>query len=245
MKIKNLFAKGLVIIAISSSMILGVGVAGASASDGHRGRDTSSSERRHDADDNDGDRDEGDDDRDDDDCDDDGLDENSPSSSLPVVSVPVVSGPGVDIPAENTRVTPNPTAPEISAPEIPVPDTTVASFDTPEGAVRSPAAADSADFQVTSPEIVPVSEPTTSNQPQISVTVPQTGSDVPGAPTLTTDADAPTVTAAARETVTPEAGSLALTGAMSLVMIGLAASLLAAGWLVIAARRRHNRQEVA
>jgi hypothetical protein len=32
---------------------------------------------------------------------------------------------------------------------------------------------------------------------------------------------------------------------MSLVMIGLAASLFAAGWFVIAARRRHHRQEVA
>jgi LPXTG-motif cell wall-anchored protein len=33
---------------------------------------------------------------------------------------------------------------------------------------------------------------------------------------------------------------LPMTGAMSLLMIGLAASLLAAGWFVFAARRRHD-----
>jgi hypothetical protein len=259
MKIKNLFAKGLVITAISSSVILGAGVAGASASNDHRDRDSSGSERRHESDDDD-DRDEDEDecdederdddlDRDDDhdrDDDDDDRDENSPSSSIPVVSLPVVPGPGVDIPAENSRVTPDPTVTETTAPEISAPDTTVASFVTPEGAVRNPAAADSADFQETSPEVVPVSEPTASNQPQLAVTIPQISGDVTSAPTLTQDAEATAIAVAARETVTSQAGSLAMTGAMSLVMIGLAASLFAAGWFVIAARRRrHHRQEVA
>ena len=56
MKINNLFAKGLVIAAITSTMALGVGVAGASASDGHHDRSSSGSERRHDTDDDDDER---------------------------------------------------------------------------------------------------------------------------------------------------------------------------------------------
>ncbi|MSX36673.1 MAG: hypothetical protein F2780_05785, partial [Actinobacteria bacterium] len=44
MKIKNLFAKGLVITAIASTLALGAGVAGASASDGQHERNTSGSE---------------------------------------------------------------------------------------------------------------------------------------------------------------------------------------------------------
>ena len=44
MKIKNLFAKGLVISAIASILALGAGVAGASASDGQHERNTSGSE---------------------------------------------------------------------------------------------------------------------------------------------------------------------------------------------------------
>jgi LPXTG-motif cell wall-anchored protein len=80
----------------------------------------------------------------------------------------------------------------------------------------------------------------------LAVTIPQISSDVTSAPTLTQDAEATAIAVAASETVTSQAGSLALTGAMSLVMIGLAASLFAAGWFVIAARRRrHHRQEVA
>ena len=89
-----------------------------------------------------------------------------------------------------------------------------------------------------------VTEPTAANQPQMAVTIPQIGSDVTSAPTLTQDAEATTIAAAARENATSEAGSLPMTGAKSLVMIGLAASLLAAGWFVIAARRR-NRHDVA
>ena len=92
---------------------------------------------------------------------------------------------------------------------------------------------------------MPVSEPTASNQPQLAVTIPQISGDVTSAPTLTQDAEATAIAVAASETVTSQAGSLAMTGAMSLVMIGLAASLFAAGWFVIAARRRHHRQEVA
>lgn len=44
MKIKTLFAKGLVISAIASTLALGAGVAGASASDGQHERNTSGSE---------------------------------------------------------------------------------------------------------------------------------------------------------------------------------------------------------
>ena len=42
------------------------------------------------------------------------------------------------------------------------------------------------------------------------------------------------------EIASATSGSLPMTGAMSLLMIGLAASLLAAGWFVFAARRRHD-----
>ena len=230
MKITSLFTKGLVVTAIATTMALGAGVAGASASDGRDERNTSGaehecgSEHGHD---------------DDDDSEENGrgheahgqgwgfghgTDEDGDDESAPVVSVPVVSVPVVDVPVAGEPVAEVPvdSAPDTTAPDAPAPDTIVTRTATPALTLEVPAtAAPTQTSPVAAPEVVrDVAE---------------------SSATPTNDA---TLEISSNETASPASGSLPMTGASSFIVLGLAASLLAAGWLAIVGRRR-NRKVVA
>jgi LPXTG-motif cell wall-anchored protein len=150
-----------------------------------------------------------------------------------------------------------------SAPESSVPDTTVSTseptIENPAIVLEIPAVASPSDFRVTNPAVVPTAEPisasptstspTTANpisnspisnspaatiQPQIVDEVPEVAGDPTTNPLISG-----TVEAEATQLTAPSTSErLPMTGASSLLVVGLAASLLAAGWLVIAGRRR-------
>jgi len=229
MKINNLFAKGLVITAVASTLAIGAGVAGASASDGHRERITSDSdherESEHDGDEddhdkNDHDKNEAEDDDHDGGCHH-GSDQDVPSTTTPVISVPVG-----DLPVDST--------PDTTAPDTTTPDTTVVSFESPAVARVIPASAAPNDSSLTNPQVVTETSP---------VSAPEVTREVTEAPATTTN-DATLEIAgnqiAGNETATATSGRLPMTGMSSLVLLGLATSLLVAGWLVIAGRRKRN-----
>ena len=253
MKIKNLFAKGLVISAIASTLALGVGVAGASASDGQHERNTSGSEHEQGSDhghDDDGEEngrghethgqgwgfghgtgedaneDSSDDSGDESSDDDSGDDDSGPVVSVPVVDVPVVDEPAVVVPVDST------------------PDTTVTSIETPAVARENPASAATTESSLTNDSSLANPQVTTETgsaidvQPQVVIAAPEFAREVADAPATTTSDAALEIAGNATEIAT--SGSLPMTGASSLVALGLAASLLAAGWLIIAGRRRNE-----
>ena len=256
MKIKNLFAKGLVISAIASTLALGVGVAGASASDGQHERNTSGSEHEqgsdhgHDDDgeengrghethgqgwgfghgtgedanedstDEDANEDSSDDSGDESSDDDSGDDDSGPVVSVPVVDVPVVDEPAVVVPVDST------------------PDTTVTSIEIPAVARENPASAATTDSRLTNPQVTTETGSAIDVQPQVVIAAPEFAREVADAPATTTSDAALEIAGNATEIAT--SGSLPMTGASSLVALGLAASLLAAGWLIIAGRRRNE-----
>jgi LPXTG-motif cell wall-anchored protein len=138
-------------------------------------------------------------------------------------------------------------------------------IENPAIVLEIPAVASPSDFRVTNPAVVPTAEPisasptstspTTANpisnspisnspaatiQPQIVDEVPEVAGDPTTNPLIsgTVEAEATQLTAPSTSS------SLPMTGASAIVLLGLAAGLLAAGWFVIAARRR-NRHEVA
>ena len=262
MKIKTLFAKGLVISAIASTMALGAGVAGASASDGRHERNTSGSEHEqgsehgHDDDrDDDGeengrghethgqgwgfghgtgedgfdenaDDDSSDESSDESSDDDSGDDDSGPVVSVPVVDVPVVDEPAVEVPVDST-------------PDAPVPDTTVTSIGTPAVAREIPASDATTDSSLTNPQAV--TETSSDIAPEFNREVadaPAT-SNRDAAPEIAT-LEIATLEIAGNATEIATSGRLPMTGASRLVALGLAASLLAAGWLIIAGRRRNE-----
>ena len=230
MKINNLFTKGLVVTAIATTMALGAGVVGASASDGRDERNTSGAEHErgseHGHDDDDDSEENG--------CGHEahgqgwgfghGTDEDGDDESAPVVSVPVVSVPVVDVPVAGEPVAEVPvdSAPDTTAPAAPAPDTIVTRTATPALTLEVPAtAAPTQTSPVAAPEVIrDVAE---------------------SSATPTNDA---TLEISSNETASPASGSLPMTGASSFIVLGLAASLLAAGWLAIVGRRR-NRKVVA
>ena len=242
MKIKNLFAKGLVITAVASTLALGAGVAGASASDGQHERNTSGSEHEQGSEhghDDDGEEDDGEkngrghethgqgwgfghgsgEDADEDSTDedankdssDDSGDESSDDDSDPVVSVPVVDVPVVDVPVVDEAAV---EVPVDSTPDAPAPDSTGTSFDIQDVAREIPAGAATTDSSLTNPQVVTETS---------SVIATDIAPEVAGG-----------------ETASATSGRLPMTGASSLVAVGLATSLLAAGWLIIAGRRRNE-----
>ena len=223
MKINNLFTKGLVVTAIATTMALGAGVAGASASDGRDERNTSGAEHERGSEhghDDDGEENgrgheahgqgwgfgHG--------TDEDGDDESAPVVSVPVVDVPAAVEPVAEVPVDS--------APDTTAPAAPAPDTIVTRTATPALTLEVPAtAAPTQTSPVAAPEVVrDVAE---------------------SSATPTNDA---TLEISGNETASPASGSLPMTGASSFIVLGLAASLLAAGWLAIVGRRR-NRKVVA
>ena len=267
MKIKTLFAKGLVISAIASTMALGAGVAGASASDGRHERNTSGSEHEQgsehghddDRDDDDGEEngrghethgqgwgfghgtgedanedstdedaneDSSDDSGDESSDDESGDDDSGPVVSVPVVDVPVVDEPAVVVPVDST------------------PDTTVTSIETPAVARENPASAATTessptnDSSLANPQVTTETGSAIDVQPQVVIAAPEFAREVADAPATTTSDAALEI--AGSETANATSGSLPMTGASSLVALGLAASLLAAGWLIIAGRRRNE-----
>ena len=178
MKITNLFAKGLVITTIASTLALGAGVAGVSASDGRHDRNTSGSEHERGSEHGHDDDDHDDDDHDDDDHDDDdhdghgrgheshgrgwgfghGSDEHScddedgsedTSDDASDDSSDDDSAPVVTMPVSDTPVD--------SAPDSSVPDTTVSTseptIENPAIVLEIPAVAVPSDFRVTNPEV--------------------------------------------------------------------------------------------
>ena len=249
MKITNLFTKGLVISAIASTLALGAGVTGASASDGQHERNTSGSEHEQGSDHG------HDDDHDDDDHDDhgrgheshgqgwgfghgadeDNCDDSSDDDSAPVVTLPVSDTP-VDSAPDTTVSTSGPT----SEPTI----------ETPAIVFEVPAVAAPTDFRATNPAVVPTTEPISASpitaspaatiQPQVVVEVPEVASDPTTSPSLAGNVEVE----ATQQTASSTSSSLPMTGIAAMVLLVLAASLLAAGWLVITSRRR-NRNEVA
>ena len=70
------------------------------------------------------------------------------------------------------------------------------------------------------------------------IAAPEFAREVVDAPATTTSDAALEI--AGNATANATSGSLPMTGASSLVALGLAASLLAAGWLIIAGRRRNE-----
>ncbi len=223
MKINNLFTKGLVVTAIATTMALGAGVAGASASDGRDERNTSGAEHERGSEhghDDDGEENgrgheahgqgwgfgHG--------TDEDGDDESAPVVSVPVVDVPAAVEPVAEVPVDS--------APDTTAPAAPAPDTIVTRTATPALTLEVPATA----------------SPTQTSP----VAAPEVIRDVAeSSATPTNDA---TLEISSNETASPASGSLPMTGASSFIVLGLAASLLAAGWLAIVGRRR-NRKVVA
>jgi len=268
MKIKNLFAKGLVITAVASTLALGAGVAGVSASDGQHERNTSGSEHEQGSDhghDDDGEEngrghethgqgwgfghgtgeDGGDENADDESSDDETSDESSDDESsddesgdddsglvvaVPVVAVPVVDVPVVDEPAVVVRVDSTP-------------DTRVTDIETPAVAREIPASAVTTESSPSNPQVATETDLAIDVQPQVVIAAPEFAREVADAPATTTSAAAPEIAAleiAGNATEIATSGSLPMTGASSLVALGLAASLLAAGWLIIAGRRRNE-----
>ena len=223
MKINNLFTKGLVVTAIATTMALGAGVAGASASDGRDERNTSGAEHERGSEhghDDDGEENgrgheahgqgwgfgHG--------IDEDGDDESAPVVSVPVVDVPAAVEPIAEVPVDS--------APDTTAPAAPAPDTIVTRTATPAFTLEVPATA-------APPQTSPVAAPEVIRDIAESSATP------------TNDA---TLEISSNETASPASGSLPMTGASSFIVLGLAASLLAAGWLAIVGRRR-NRKVVA
>jgi LPXTG-motif cell wall-anchored protein len=217
MKINNLFTKGLVVTAIATTMALGAGVAGASASDGRDEGNTSGAEHERGSEhghDDDGEENgrgheahgqgwgfgHG--------IDEDGDDESAPVVSVPVVDVPAAVEPIAEVPVDS--------APDTTAPAAPAPDTIVTRTATPAFTLEVPTtAAPTQTSPVAAPEVIrDIAE---------------------SSATPTNDA---TLEISSNETASPASGSLPMTGASSFIVLGLAASLLAAGWLVIAGRRR-------
>jgi LPXTG-motif cell wall-anchored protein len=136
----------------------------------------------------------------------------------------VVDEPAVEVPVDS--------APDTTAPAAPTADTTETSFAAPAVALEIPASAVPNDSSLTNPQAV------TESSPNIA---PEATREVPGASATTTNDATLEISAkqtAGNETAGATSGSLPMTGAMSLLVVGLAASLLAAGWLVIAGRRR-------
>ena len=272
MKITNLFAKGLVITTIASTMAVGAGVAGVSASDGRHDRNTSGSEHErgsehgHDDDDHDGhgrgheshgrgwgfghgsDEHSCDDEDGSEDTSGDASEDSSDDDSAPVVTMPVADTP-VDSTPDTTVSTSEPTSgPTIKTPAI---------------VLEIPAVATPSDFRVTSPAVVPTIEPISASptsssptstspttaspisnspaatiQPQIVDEVPEVAGDSTTNPSISGTVDAE----ATQQTAPSTSSSLPMTGASAMVLLGLAASLLAAGWFVIAGRRRNNNE---
>jgi len=223
MKINNLFTKGLVVTAIATTMALGAGVAGASASDGRDERNTSGAEHERGSEhghDDDGEENgrgheahgqgwgfgHG--------IDEDGDDESAPVVSVPVVDVPVAGEPVAEVPVDS--------APDTTAPAAPAPDTIVTRTATPALTLEVPA----------------IVAPTQTSP----VAAPEVIRDV--AESSATPTNEATLEISSNETASPASGSLPMTGASSFIVLGLAASLLAAGWLAIVGRRR-NRKVVA
>jgi len=223
MKINNLFTKGLVVTAIATTMALGAGVAGASASDGRDERNTSGAEHERGSEhghDDDGEENgrgheahgqgwgfgHG--------IDEDGDDESAPVVSVPVVDVPAAVEPVAEVPVDS--------APDTTAPAAPAPDTIVTRTATPAFTLEVPTtAAPTQTSPVAAPEVIrDIAE---------------------SSATPTNDA---TLEISSNETASPASGSLPMTGASNFIVLGLAASLLAAGWLAIVGRRR-NRKVVA
>ena len=234
MKITSLFTKGLFVTAIATTMVIGAGVAGASASDGHHERNTSGEDHEQGSDhghDDDGDEHgvgheshgrgwgfghgAGDDEADGNETelgesDDQSEDESESVDTGEDVVVPVVLTPAQDDPSGTTL------------------DTSV--LDTPVPA---------ADFQVVVIEtstteaaaLVPEVE---AIQPQILVESPELARDEASTPAPNNVNE----TELSDEAAPSTSERLPMTGASSLFVVGLAASLLAAGWLVIAGRRR-------
>ena len=234
-----------------------MGVAGVSASDSHRDRNTSGSEHErgsehgHDDHDHDGHgrgheshgqgwgfghgshEHSSDDEVGSEDTSDDSSDDSSHDDSVPVVTMPASDNP-VDFAPDTTVSTSEPTAePTIENPAI---------------GLEIPAVATPSDFRVTSPAVVPTIEPISASpisnspaatiQPQIVDEVPEVAGDPTTNPLISGTVEAE----ATQQTAPSTSSSLPMTGASAMVLLGLAASVLAAGWLVIASRRRNNNE---
>jgi LPXTG-motif cell wall-anchored protein len=83
-----------------------------------------------------------------------------------------------------------------------------------------------------------VTDPTADPQPQSVVVEPEAIREVTAAPAGDTSEVAPEMSSTESATAPSTLGNLPMTGASGLLVVGLATSLLAAGWLVIAGRRR-------
>ena len=232
MKITSLLTKGLVVTAITTTLALGAGVVGASASDGRDERNTSGAEHERGSEhghDDDGEENgrgheahgqgwgfgHGTDEESNDDVADSGeLDESIPSSTAFDVSVPALDVPVAEVLVDS--------APDTTAPAAPAPDTIVTRTATPALTLE-----------------VPATNAPTQTSP---VAAPEVIRDV--AESSATPTNEATLEISSNETASPASGSLPMTGASILIVLGLAASLLAAGWLAIVGRRR-NRKVVA
>lgn len=143
------------------------------------------------------------------------------------------------------------------------PDTTVSTseptaeptIENPAIVLEIPAVVAPSDFRVTNPAVAPTIEPISASptstspisnnpaatiQPQIVVEVPEVAGDLTTNPLISGNVEAE----ATQQTAPSTSSSLPMTGASAMVLLGLAASLLAAGWLVIASRRRNNNEVV-
>jgi LPXTG-motif cell wall-anchored protein len=136
-------------------------------------------------------------------------------------------------------------------------------IENPAIVLEIPAVAAPSDFRVTNPAVVPTTEPISASptstspttaspisnspisnspaatiQPQIVDEVPKVAGDPTTNPLISGTVEAE----ATQQTAPSTSSSLPMTGASAIVLLGLAAGLLAAGWLVIAGRRRNNNE---
>ena len=138
----------------------------------------------------------------------------------------MVDEPAVEVPVDS--------APDTTAPAAHTADMTPPSFVAPVVALEIPASAGPNDSSLTNPQAVTETSP---------IIAPDVTREVPEASATTTSDAANQIVGnetADNEIASATSDTLPTTGAMSLLMIGLAASLLAAGWFVFAARRRHD-----
>ena len=194
-----------------------------------------------------------------DDASDDSSDDLAPVVTLPVSETPVDSAPDSSVP-DTTVSTSEPTIenpaivleiPAVAAPsDFRVTNPAVVPTTEPISASPTSTSPTSTSPTSTSPTTAspisnspstasPISNsPAATIQPQIVDEVPEVAGDPTTNPLISGTVEAE----ATQQTAPSTSSSLPMTGASAIVLLGLAAGLLAAGWLVIAGRRRNNNE---
>jgi LPXTG-motif cell wall-anchored protein len=155
-----------------------------------------------------------------------------------VLEIPAVAAPS-DFRVTNPAVVPT-TEPISASPTSTSPTSTSPTSTSPTTASPISNSPSTASPTTASPiSNSPISNsPAATIQPQIVDEVPEVAGDPTTNPLISGTVEAE----ATQQTAPSTSSSLPMTGASAIVLLGLAAGLLAAGWLVIAGRRRNNNE---